>query len=220
MFFFTVVQLMDVAPATVKSRELVIVVSSNEVANYSSNCLENALSTSLSAFRAGNGAILWDKNTTDDIKYLNCSVVDVNKDGVIDCLLFTSNQRLFALDSTTGCCMLPVVNLIQKFLQSFFAYAGSLLWEVHNVQDHLDGKMVAILDFDSALNSNNNTVADLMAIAVMNSAGKTLIAFSGQDGTFLWKYSINDSCTQAKTVEYVLLNPFCINNGTGTISFI
>lgn len=198
---------MDVAPATAKFQE-VLVVSSSELGS-SSNCSKNSTSINLSAFRTGDGRVLWSKNTTEDIQYLNCSVIDVNSDGANDCLLNTEGRGLSVLDSSTG--LVPHKNIYQDLCRlNPFHNAGRVLWELHRPTEDRFAHQVPVIklvDLNSVLDMNNDTVPDLMAIVIMDEPSQShLIAISGRNGELLWQRPLNISC---QTVAYVVVHPSC-----------
>jgi len=87
---------------TSKSKEMLILLSSKTTHSISSSyCFSNE-SNNLLGIRAADGKLVWEKNFTEAIQYLNCSLIDVDNDGVDDCLLFPVVKSLSALNSLTG----------------------------------------------------------------------------------------------------------------------
>lgn len=94
---------MSVASSKNRRREMLILLSSGTANDTVSNtfCFNNE-STNLLGIRAADGKIIWENNFTETVQYLNCSLIDVNNDGVDDCLLFPAAQTLSAFNSLTG----------------------------------------------------------------------------------------------------------------------
>lgn len=87
---------------TSRLKEMVILLSSETSHLVSTpHCFSNE-SNSLLGIRAADGKLVWEKNFTDAIQFINCSLIDVNDDGVDDCLLFPVAKSLSSLNSLTG----------------------------------------------------------------------------------------------------------------------
>jgi exopolysaccharide biosynthesis protein len=109
--FTSGVQAMGMASSlTSKSKEMLILLSSKTTHSISSSyCFSNE-SNNLLGIRAADGKLVWEKNFTEAIQYLNCSLIDVDNDGVDDCLLFPVVKSLSALNSLTGKAFLASTN--------------------------------------------------------------------------------------------------------------
>jgi len=84
-----------------KYQDVLLAVGNTDLTN--GTCLANNSSstTNLLAVRIVNGKPNWEKNVTS-MQYLNCSLIDANRDGVNDCLLFSTGRGLSALDALSG----------------------------------------------------------------------------------------------------------------------
>ena len=92
---------MSIASCKTRSMEMLVLLN-NELAYSNSSCFSTQ-SNNVLALRAADGKIVWDKNLTEAVQYLNCSLIDMNDDGIDDCLLFPNvNSIITALDSQTG----------------------------------------------------------------------------------------------------------------------
>lgn len=83
-------------------KEMLILLSS-ETSHFTSTsyCFSNETNTLL-GIRAADGKLVWEKNFTEAIEYINCSLIDVNSDGVDDCILLPVAKSLSLLNSLTG----------------------------------------------------------------------------------------------------------------------
>lgn len=101
MFSFADTQSLQIASSNnSKYQEVLLVASKSE--QFANTCnSSNDSSTNLLAIRVVNGKQNWEKNITD-MQYMNCSLVDANKDGVDDCLLFSLGRGLSALNAQSG----------------------------------------------------------------------------------------------------------------------
>lgn len=59
-------------------------------------------STGIIGVRAMDGKVLWRLNSTDNLHYINCTIVDLNKNGISDCLLYDQSNGLRAIDTLKG----------------------------------------------------------------------------------------------------------------------
>lgn len=185
------VQAMAMASSpTSRLKEMVILLSS-ETSHLVSTpyCFSNE-SNSLLGIRAADGKLVWEKNFTDAIQLINCSLIDVNNDGVDDCLLFPVAKSLSSLNSLTG----------------------AIMWEFHvppydlKTKEDLD---LQILDIDALADLDNDTIPDL-AIITSDSKVKFFIGISGRNGELLWRFPLNTSCIpigQSISITYVMSNP-------------
>lgn len=92
---------MDVAAANYKHQEMLVAITSDPLCPTE---LSTAVINTRTMFgiHTMDGALIWEKNITSNIQYLNCSLIDVNGDGVDDCLTFSINGALAAHNSLTG----------------------------------------------------------------------------------------------------------------------
>ena len=117
----TGVQAMGMASSqTSKSKEMLILLSSKTTHSISNSyCFSNE-SNNLLGIRAADGKLVWETNFTEAIQYLNCSLIDVDNDGVDDCLLFPIVQSLSALNSLTGKLSAQPCTAVQLIIVSVF----------------------------------------------------------------------------------------------------
>lgn len=91
---------MDVAAANFKHQEMLVATTSNPLCPTE---LSSPINTrTMVGIHTMDGALIWEKNVTSNIQYLNCSLIDVNGDGLDDCLTFSMNGALSAHNSLTG----------------------------------------------------------------------------------------------------------------------
>ena len=90
----------DVAVAKSKFNDVVVTIDKAlphpNLTTFTSN------TNNLIGFNLRDGEKKWEKNLTSQVQNLNCHLIDVNKDGIHDCLVFISTQGLSMLDSRTG----------------------------------------------------------------------------------------------------------------------
>lgn len=92
---------MSVASSKTSRSKETLILMNNELTPSSSLCFSNQTNNVL-GLRAADGKVVWEKNFTEAIQYFNCSLIDVNNDGVDDCLLFPVVNSFSAIDSLTG----------------------------------------------------------------------------------------------------------------------
>ncbi|XP_046449763.1 uncharacterized protein LOC124198124 [Daphnia pulex] len=184
------VQAMGMASSlTSKSKEMLILLSSKTTHSISSSyCFSNE-SNNLLGIRAADGKLVWEKNFTEAIQYLNCSLIDVDNDGVDDCLLFPVVKSLSALNSLTG----------------------SLMWQFQIPREDLKIKPAAelrIIDIEAFADLNNDAISDI-AVIMGDSKAQFFIGISGSNGELLWQFSLNTTCIptdQSISIHSVLSN--------------
>ena len=177
-------------------------------------CLErnsNSYSTTnLLAIRVVNGKQNWEKNVTS-IQYFNCSLIDANKDGMNDCLLFSLGRGLSCLDAQSGIFVLIIFYI---FLHPWFhfhviLFKGVLIWELHNHEGLLDQiSKMSLVNLNSVFDVNNDSTVDLVAVLTISapppsSSSSILIAICGRSGILMWQMTLNSSCTQTELVALI-----------------
>ena len=85
-----------------KIKDVLVTVSKEIHAPLSNSTVLTASASSIIGFNLLNGEKKWEKKLATDVKYLNCHLMDVNNDGISDCLVFSEMQGLLVLDSTSG----------------------------------------------------------------------------------------------------------------------
>ena len=100
-----------------KYQDVLLIVSKTDLTN--GTCLANSSTTNLLAVRVVNGKPNWERNVTS-MHYLNCSLIDANRDGVDDCLIFSTGRGLSALDAQSGTFLICyILNALHNFLILF-----------------------------------------------------------------------------------------------------
>lgn len=101
IFLFSIgIVRIDIASSKSKLDEVVITV--NRALSHSNLTASTSSANNLKGFSLLDGKKRWEKNLTSGVEYLNCSLIDANKDGIRDCMVFTYNQGLSVFDSTSG----------------------------------------------------------------------------------------------------------------------
>jgi len=184
----------DIASSKSKLDEVVITV--NRALSHSNLTASTSSANNLKGFSLLDGKKRWEKNLTSGVEYLNCSLIDANKDGIRDCMVFTYNQGLSVFDSTSG----------------------EMLWKCHSHQNPekssspTSGKNLMAVDLVNDLNGDGTS--DLLVI-VSDPTNSILIAISGRSGELLWQHNLNLNCTQLSNlpaIDYIIHHPFCIIN--------
>ena len=80
---------------------IILLISPNALSTSSPSCYNNETNRIL-GLHSADGKIFWEKEFPEPVQYMNCSLVDVNKDGINDCLVFPVSQSILALNSLTG----------------------------------------------------------------------------------------------------------------------
>lgn len=164
-----------------KYQDVLLIVSKTDLTN--GTCLANSSTTNLLAVRVVNGKPNWERNVTS-MHYLNCSLIDANRDGVDDCLIFSTGRGLSALD----------------------AQSGVLIWELHNHEGLLDQiSKMSLVNLNSVFDVNNDSTVDLVAVltASPSSSSSILVAICGRSGKLMWQMTLNSSCSQTELVALI-----------------
>ena len=97
---------MDIAPSESRWKEMMLVTATTTSPSLHCPITEGAsstMNTALFGIQVLDGTVLWQKNVTNQLQNLNCSLIDINQDGLYDCLTYSlANGVLTALDSLTG----------------------------------------------------------------------------------------------------------------------
>jgi len=182
----------DVAVAKSKFNDVVVTIDKAlphpNLTTFTSN------TNNLIGFNLRDGEKKWEKNLTSQVQNLNCHLIDVNKDGIHDCLVFISTQGLSMLDSRTG----------------------EMLWKCHSHQNPEKSSSPTsdtdLVDIDLVSDLNGDATSDLLAI-VTNLTNSILIAVSGKSGELLWQHALHLNCTQVNNlsaIDFVVHHPLCI----------
>ena len=198
-FLFLVVEAVTVASSKTNFKDMLIFLSSvNSNRTDPSALCSNNETTNVIGIRATDGKIVWEKDFTDSVEYLNCTLLDVNSDGVNDCLLFPVAQTLSVFNSLTGKRKVENENLHHLKWISDLVCTGSLLWQLKPIQrnssktfETLDGRKM--IDIDSIADINNDTVTDIVLI-LSDFGGPYFLVVSGKDGELIFQSVLNSSC--------------------------
>lgn len=196
---FLVVEAVTVASSKTNFKDMLIFLSSvNSNRTDPSALCSNNETTNVIGIRATDGKIVWEKDFTDSVEYLNCTLLDVNSDGVNDCLLFPVAQTLSVFNSLTGKRKVENENSHHLKCISDLVCTGSLLWQLKPIQrnssktfETFDGRKM--IDIDSIADINNDTVTDIVLI-LSDFGGPYFLVVSGKDGELIFQSILNSSC--------------------------
>lgn len=177
---------MDVASSSSKLKDILVVI------RYPNNFTANLDSPSINGIQLRDSKDLWLRNWTEPISSIHCSLIDVNNDGLDDCLLLSGpSQKLHALDSATG---LPI-------------------WRF-NCSDCIN-----MIGIQSVPDVDGDSTSDLAAVAT-SFRSKILLIISGQQGKLLWQGSVLSNCTYVHVTDPLrpttpLIDTRCSQNASG-----
>ena len=177
----------DVAPSDLQWREILVIASKRDGGSYD-----------ITGTRIIDGTLAWQEDGKKDVKYLNCHLLDVNEDGIHDCLLFTF-IGLLALDSRTGHTRFTSIINFQVCLNYDNAIIGELLWKAHS--HGMDNFIItSIIKLDVFTNVVTEKKSDLVAVA-MDENVWVLAIISGRSGELLWYQEIDSNCLTASPLD-------------------